>query len=88
MGKSMARHPLINYRQVPGTSALKPVPFPKTKDERPLAGVKILELGRVIALPAAGALLAALGADVIAIQSPNLTNFGVRLCGLLRTMCI
>lgn len=78
MGKAMARHPVVDYKQVPGTAALPPVPFPqKTNDHRPLAGIKILELGRVIALPAAGALLAALGADVIAVQSPNLTNLGV-----------
>jgi hypothetical protein len=78
MGRVMARHPVVDYKQVPGSSALKPVPFPmKVNDKRPLAGIKILELGRVIALPAAGALLAALGADVIAIQSPNLANIGV-----------
>jgi hypothetical protein len=76
------RHPLINYRQVLGTSALKPVHFSNTNDERLSAGVKTLELGRVIALPGAGALLAALGADVITIQSPKLTNFGMRLCDL------
>ena len=77
MGKAAARHPVVDYKQVPGTSTLPPVPFPQTSDHRPLAGVKIVELGRVIALTAAGALLAALGADVIAIQSPNLTNLGV-----------
>jgi hypothetical protein len=78
MGKAMARHPVVDYKQVPGTSTLKPVPFPmRVNDKRPLAGIKVLELGRVIALPAAGALLAALGADVIAIQSPNLANIGV-----------
>lgn len=80
MGKAAARHPVVNYKQVPGASALKPIPFPQTKDRRPLAGIKIVELGRVIALPAAGALLAALGADVIAVQSPHLTNFGVKSC--------
>ena len=80
MGKAMARHPVVDYKQVPGTSALKSVPFPtKVEDKRPLAGIKILELGRVIALPAAGALLAAMGADVIAVQSPNLANLGVRV---------
>jgi hypothetical protein len=78
MGKAAACHPVIDYKQVPGTSALQPVPFPQVDDKRPLAGIKIVELGRVIALPAAGSLLAALGADVIAVQSPNLTNLGVR----------
>lgn len=77
IGKAVARHPVVDYKQVSGTSTLPPIPFPQTSDHRPLAGVKIVELGRVIALSAAGALLAALGADIIAIQSPNLTNFGV-----------
>lgn len=79
MAKSLARHPVLEYNQVPGTSALPPVSFPplQSNDQRPLSGVKIVELGRVIALPSSGALLASLGADVIAIQSPNLTNFGV-----------
>lgn len=80
----MARHPLVNYSRVHDTSAIPRVPFPSTSDTRPLAGIKIVELGRVIALPAAGAFLAALGADVIAVQSPNLKNFGVRIfhnCG-------
>lgn len=80
MGKAAARHPVVDYEQVAGTSAIPRVPFPQTSDHRPLAGIKIVELGRVIALPAAGALLAALGAEVIAIQSPNLTNFGVSIC--------
>ena len=78
MGKAASRHPVVDYKQVLGTSSIPPVPFPSTSDRRPLAGIKIVEIGRVIALPAAGALLAALGADVIAIQSPNLANFGVR----------
>ena len=89
MGKAAARHPVVDYKQVLGTSAIPPVPFPQTSDPRPLAGIKIVELGRVIALPAAGALLAALGAEVIAIQSPNLTNFGVSSSrpGDFRTLC-
>ena len=62
MGKAAARHPVVNYKQVLGTSSIPPVPFPSTNDRRPLAGIKIVEIGRVIALPAAGALLAALGA--------------------------
>ncbi|KEQ68207.1 CoA-transferase family III [Aureobasidium namibiae CBS 147.97] len=77
MGKAMARHPVIDFKQVLGTEGLSPVPFPQTpNDLRPLAGVKIIEMARVIAAPAAGAGLAALGADVISIQSPNIPNLG------------
>jgi hypothetical protein len=80
VGKAAARHPVVDYKQVRGASFLPPVPFPQTSDHRPLAGIKVVELGRVIALPATGAFLAALGADVISIQSPNLTNLGVSSC--------
>jgi crotonobetainyl-CoA:carnitine CoA-transferase CaiB-like acyl-CoA transferase len=42
-----------------------------THDKRPLAGVKVLELGSLIAGPYAGALLAQFGADVIKIEPPK-----------------
>ena len=77
MAKSVARHPVVDFKQVLGTEGLPPVPFPQTKDSRPLAGIKILELARVIAAPVAGAGLAALGADVISVQSPHIPNLGV-----------
>lgn len=77
MGKAVAHHPVVDFKQILGTEGLSPVPFPQTRDSRPLAGIKIIELARVIAAPAAGAGLAALGADVISIQSPNIPNLGV-----------
>ncbi|KAL3952404.1 hypothetical protein ACCO45_012347 [Purpureocillium lilacinum] len=82
---------MVNYTQVQGTSHLAPVPFPVLSDERPLAGIKVVELARVIAGPAMGAALSALGADVIKIQSPNLPDLqplsvtltaGKRTCAL------
>jgi crotonobetainyl-CoA:carnitine CoA-transferase CaiB-like acyl-CoA transferase len=43
-----------------------------TEDNRPLAGVKVLELGSLIAGPYAGALFAQFGADVVKIEPPGL----------------
>ena len=41
-------------------------------DKRPLAGIKVLELGALIAGPYAGSLLAQFGAEVIKIEPPGL----------------
>ena len=51
-----------------GEAAPKPWP----KGERPLAGIRVLDLSRVIAGPVAGRTLAAHGADVLLISGPEL----------------
>ncbi|EME84337.1 uncharacterized protein MYCFIDRAFT_134113 [Pseudocercospora fijiensis CIRAD86] len=77
MGKALAKHPMVNYKQVRGTQDLPRVPLPvNISDKRPLAGVKVVEFSRVIAGPAIGTYLSALGADVIRIQSPDLPDLG------------
>lgn len=54
------------------------VPFPRmTSDKRPLAGIKVVELVRIIAGPVIGTTLAALGADVIRINGSSLPDFNV-----------
>jgi crotonobetainyl-CoA:carnitine CoA-transferase CaiB-like acyl-CoA transferase len=44
------------------------------QDSRPLAGVRVLELTRILAGPFCGRTLAAYGADVLLVNSPNLPN--------------
>lgn len=76
-GKALAKHPAVNCRQVRGRGELPAVPLPKNiKDKRPLAGIKVVEFSRVIAGPAVDTYLAALGVDVIRIQSSNLPDLG------------
>jgi crotonobetainyl-CoA:carnitine CoA-transferase CaiB-like acyl-CoA transferase len=47
-------------------------PKPWIKGDRPLSGVRVLDLSRVIAAPVAGRTLAAHGADVLLVYGPNL----------------
>lgn len=75
MGRSLSRHPLINYRQQAECPKLEPQPFPKVDDKRPLAGIKVVELVRIIAGTAAGAALASMGAEVIRVNSSKLKDY-------------
>jgi crotonobetainyl-CoA:carnitine CoA-transferase CaiB-like acyl-CoA transferase len=47
-------------------------PRPWTRGDRPLSGVRVLDLSRVIAAPVAGRTLAAHGADVLLVYGPDL----------------
>ena len=75
MGKVLGRHPLINYSLQTQCPALPPTPLPQSKDQRPLAGVKVVELVRIIAGSAAGAALASMGAEVIRVNSSKLKDY-------------
>src|SRR6267142_3155200 len=65
--KALAELPLISITKI-GEAAPKPWP----RGERPLAGLRVLDLSRVIAGPVAGRTLAAHGADVLLISGPDL----------------
>lgn len=77
MGKSLAKHPLINYKKLESAPLTPPTLFASLQDKRPLAGVKVVELARIIALPATGAMLASFGAEVVRVQSKHLPDFSV-----------
>ncbi len=64
---ALAALPLMTIEKI-GDAAPKPWP----NGDRPLAGLRVLDLSRVIAGPVAGRTLAAHGADVMLISSPDL----------------
>jgi crotonobetainyl-CoA:carnitine CoA-transferase CaiB-like acyl-CoA transferase len=65
--KALAGLPLFSIEKI-GDAAPRPWPA----GDRPLAGIRVLDLSRVIAGPVAGRTLAAHGADVMLISSPDL----------------
>ena len=78
MSQDLSRHPLVNYSQETYAHPTPAVPLPKAiSDKRPLAGIKVVELVRIIAGPVIGTTLASLGAEVIRVNSSNLPDFNV-----------
>src|SRR5467141_3983642 len=65
--KALAALPPVSIEKI-GEAAAKPWPA----GDRPLAGVRVLDLSRVIAGPVAGRTLAVHGADVLLISGPDL----------------
>lgn len=79
MGQSLARHPLVNVKAQPHAVPTPPIQFPplSPSDKRPLAGVKVVEMTRVIAGPQIGAVLSSYGADVIRVNAPHLPDINI-----------
>ena len=55
-------------------STTPPSSLPQNSDKRPLSGIKVLELCRIIAGPTITRILAEYGADVLKITSPHLSD--------------
>ena len=78
-GRAIASQPLMTIDRIAhstgsGQSVL-PVQLPKlSENQRPLEGVKVLDLTRILAGPVGGKALAAYGADVMLVNSPHLPN--------------
>jgi crotonobetainyl-CoA:carnitine CoA-transferase CaiB-like acyl-CoA transferase len=65
--KALAELPVLTIEKI-GEAPPKPWP----KGDRPLAGIRVLDLSRVIAGPVAGRTLAVHGADVMLVSGPDL----------------
>ncbi|KAJ5168041.1 alpha methylacyl-CoA racemase [Penicillium canariense] len=75
MGKRLEKHPLVNYTRESYAIPTPPTPRPAgLTDKRPLAGIKVVELVRIIAGPVIGSTLAAFGADVIRVNCSRLPD--------------
>ncbi len=73
-GRALAGVPPLTVQALEGPAAA-PRRWPAGgSDARPLAGLRVLELTRILAGPVAGRTLAAYGADVLLLNSPSLPN--------------
>lgn len=68
----VAAQPLVALQRIGNA---EPPPWqPLRDDQRPLSGLRVLDLTRILAGPVSGRTLAAYGADVMLVNSPNLPN--------------
>jgi crotonobetainyl-CoA:carnitine CoA-transferase CaiB-like acyl-CoA transferase len=72
-GQAIARLPLFTIEQI-GDAPPRPLPPLADAASQPLAGLRVLELTRIIAGPVCGRTLAAHGADVLHVSAPHLPS--------------
>ncbi len=71
-GQAVAAQPLMTFERI---GDAPPLPLPGLQPtDRPLTGLCVLDLTRILAGPVAGRALAAYGADVMLVNSPHLPN--------------
>ena len=71
-GRAIASQPLLSIERI-GDAAPMQLPELEAR-QRPLDGVKVLDLTRILAGPVGGKALAAYGADVMLVNAPHLPN--------------
>ena len=75
---ALAGQPLVAVTPIAGADGepvAPPLPWPaRSQDKRPLAGLRVLDLTRILAGPVAGRCLAAYGAEVMLVNGPHLPN--------------
>lgn len=71
-GRAVASQPLFTIERIADAPPLELPPL--AGDQRPLEGIKVLDLTRILAGPVGGRALAAYGADVMLVNSPHLPN--------------
>ena len=71
-GRAIAAQPLFTIERI-GDAPPRALP-PLREDQRPLTGLRALDLTRILAGPVGGRALAAYGADVMLVNSPHLPN--------------
>ena len=71
-GRAVASQPLFTITRI-GDAAPRTLP-PLSAQQRPLEGIRVLDLTRILAGPVGGRALAAYGADVMLVNAPHLPN--------------
>lgn len=71
-GRAIASQPLFTIERIGDAPGIELPAL--SRDERPLEGVRVLDLTRILAGPVGGRALAAYGADVMLVNSPHLPN--------------